>query len=216
VPHLATLLGCFDGPVCSVASLPVGAGLPDLITASCAPALFGIASLDDKAANVLAYLRVNEAAPLETVAAAVKQSRRAIARIMDALTGASAVTHDGELFSMSETWRYILPETVTVEAKIHDWRGALNQAARNRIFVHRSYVALPVGLAQRVRPEPALKQLGVGLLAVDDARDLHILRRAPRKQPRVWAYYYRLALCLAKHFGDTDRAFSRTTGHCTG
>ena len=87
----------------------------------------------------------------------------------------------------------ILPEIITIEAKVSNWKGAFQQAARNLIFSHRSFIALPDKVASRVREQPLLKQLGIGLLAVSNDDDVRIIKRSRKSSPKVWQYYYKLA-----------------------
>jgi hypothetical protein len=41
-------------------------------------------------------------------------------------------------------------------------------------------------------------QLGLGLLSISENNAVTTLRKAVRRKPLVWAYYYRVALALAK------------------
>jgi hypothetical protein len=121
-------------------------------------------------------------------------------------SGSGAVCEKSGLFSLTPLWRDVLPEIVTIEAKIKNWQEAVEQAARNRVFAHRSFVALPESLARRVRSEGILQRLGLGLLSVGDDLGTRISRRARRHRPRVWSYYYKLATLLATDVRSHDRA----------
>jgi hypothetical protein len=101
----------------------------------------------------------------------------------------------------------VLPEILTIEVKVADWRRALSQAARNCIFSHRSFVALPEKIASRIRSETLFRELGIGLLSIDASRDVRVLRRARRVTPRAWTYYYSLASLAAGHLGEDSCAF---------
>ena len=63
-----------------------------------------------------------------------------------------------------EICRDILPEVTAIEVKVDNWQRALSQALRNRTFAHRSFIALPVKVAARVRRAPALLQSGIGVI----------------------------------------------------
>jgi hypothetical protein len=99
---------------------------------------------------------------------------------------------------MLPAWRQILPEVVTIEAKVADWQSALQQAIRNRIFGHRSFVALPDSVAKRMDAEPGFSKHGVGILAVGDNGEVHVHREARKSNPNVWSYYFHLAAIAAK------------------
>ncbi len=182
------------------ASLPIGAGLPDLVISSFHRQVLALASVELTDAEVLAYLRAVGRAKLDTIAQRMSASKRSVERTLSALVEAQAVTTREDLFILSPLWRDILPEIMTIEVKVSNWQKAVEQASRNRIFAHRSFVALPDRVAERVREEELVGKLGLGVLAVSDAGDVRLLRKARRTQPLVWVYYYKLAAMLAKSF----------------
>ncbi len=189
-----------DRQTWAAASLPIGAGMPDLVVVSFEPEVFGLAHVDMPSVEILAYLRAVRSAKLTTIAERLPQPRRVIVRCLDGLVEVEAVSEGAGTFTINPAWRDILPEIVTIEAKVKNWRDAVAQAARNRVFAHRSFVALPERVSLRVRAEPIFKQLGIGLLSVAGDRHVRVTRRPRRRQPRVWTYYYKLASILASHF----------------
>lgn len=180
-------------------SPPIGAGMPDLVVVSCKPQVFVLARVEIPTTHILAYLRAVGCARLETIIKRVGMPQEAIIRCLNDLVEVEAVSRSDDIYSLPPIWREILPEIATIEVKVTNWKRAVEQAARNRIFAHRSFVALPDQVARRVRSEPIFKQLGIGLLSVVDANTVTILRRSRRGQPRVWMYYYEIASLVAKH-----------------
>jgi DNA-binding Lrp family transcriptional regulator len=179
--------------------VPLGAGIPDLVVVSYYPQVFALAHVDLSDAQILAYLRAVGRARLETIAERLGTSAKTIERRLAGLIDAEAiVTASANTFLLAPLWREILPEIITIEVKVSNWQKAVGQAARNRIFAHRSFVALPSIVAERIRTESILSQLGLGLLSVSEDKSVTILRKARRRQPVVWAYYYRLASMLAR------------------
>ena len=197
-------------------SIPVGAGRPDLVVASCDPNVLALAHVDMPTVEVLAYLRaVNEARP-ETIVNRIGATQEVVIRYLDGLVEAQAVSAHATTYSLAPCWREILPEVVTIEAKVSDWQRAVEQAARNRIFAHRSFVGLPDTVAKRVRREPVFAQLGLGIFGVNNKHEVRIVRRGDRRQPRVWWYYYQVALMIAQHFGRPENAICRTVASSPG
>ena len=180
-------------------SLPIGAGLPDLIVVSYNPEVVALANVEMGSAEILAYLRVVTRARLHTIVERVARPRTTIVRCLDSLLEVKAVVYGADVFSLNPVWRSILPEIMTVEVKVKNWRDAVAQAARNKVFAHRSFVALPHRLAARVRTEPIFRRLGIGVLAANEAGEVRLARRARREQPKVWTYYYKLASFAAAH-----------------
>jgi hypothetical protein len=191
--RLTALLPPNDRPVWTAGSLPIGAGMPDLVAVSYEPEVIALANAEMGSAEVLAYLRAVNRAKLDTIVDRIARPRTTILRCLEGLLEVEAVHEGSDTFELTPVWRAILPEILTVEAKVKNWRDAIGQAARNRIFAHRSFVALPERLATRIRREPVLSHLGIGLLAVGEAGSVQLMKRARRTQPKVWTYYYKLA-----------------------
>jgi hypothetical protein len=194
------------GPVWAGSSVPLGAGIPDLVMVAYQPEVLTLADLECASAEILAYLHAVRRARLRTILQHTNRRRHLAIRCLNGLVEAEAVCEKSGLFSLTPLWRDVLPEIVTIEAKIKNWQEAVEQAARNRVFAHRSFVALPESLARRVRSEGILQRLGLGLLSVGDDLGTRISRRARRHRPRVWSYYYKLATLLATDVRSHDRA----------
>jgi len=182
----------------TAASVPLGAGIPDLVVVSYCPQVFALANAELTDAQILAYLRAVGKARLETIAERMGTSPKKMSSRLSGLVHVEAIETSSNTFSLSPLWRQILPEIITIEVKISKWQRAIEQAARNRIFAHLSFVALPGAVAQRVRAEPLLRTLGIGLISVAEDGIATVIRRPRRRQPTVWTYYYQLASILAK------------------
>lgn len=196
--RVSILISTTDADVWTAASLPLGAGVPDLVVACYHREVLALAHVDISYSEILAYLRVVGRARLGTIAERLRRPERAVRRRLEALVDARALSVSGDVFILPQLWRRILPEIVTIEVKVSDWQRAVEQAARNRIFAHRSYVALPQRTAQRVRTEPLFGRLGLGVIGVTDENTVEIIRKPRRTQPVVWTYYYKLASILAR------------------
>ena len=183
----------------TAASLPLGAGIPDLVIVSYEPQVFALANVAVQDAQILAYLRVVGRARLDTIAQRMGGSPEILSRRLGNLVEAEAVVSSSNTFALAPVWREILPEIVTIEIKVSNWQRAVEQAARNRIFAHMSFVALPEKVAERVRTEPLLQRLGIGLISVADDNSATTIKKPRRGQPAVWTYYYQLASILARN-----------------
>jgi hypothetical protein len=197
--QIPVLLDEDDLPVWIAGSLPIGAGRPDLIFASYEPQVAALAQVDKVCILILAYLRIAKCASIETMSNHLHKSQKVLIRGLDELVEIGAVSSDTPVFSLHTTWRNILPSITTIEVKVENWKQAVAQAARNRVFAHRSLVAVPDRVAHRIKSEPIFTQLGVGILAVCEDRTVSILRRGYRHQPCVWTYYYKIAALAASH-----------------
>jgi len=193
-------------------SVPVGAGRPDFIAVSYEFRLTALANVQTNGL-LLAYLRSIREARLETISRRVGRSPRMVEKELAALREIDAVwERKGGIFSISPGWRDVLRVIVAIEAKVSDWKNAVRQAARNRTFANRSYVALPCKTAERVAPSPVFEELGIGIISVDDGGEARIMRLASPALPRVWLYYFRLASLVANEVPKQQcHSLSRST-----
>ena len=212
VNEVQNLFPSGDRSLWTAGSLPIGGGMPDIVVVTCEPQVFAVTQVEMPNEHLLAYLRVVGRARIETIAKRMERSQEIIVRCLDGLVEVEIIKNDSGVFSLSPIWRDILPDIVTIEVKVKNWRKAVTQASRNRIFAHSSYVALPISLADRVKSESIFSQLGIGLLSVDDHHEVRILRRARRCQPRVWSYYYKLAFIMVSHLQEDQDAICCATG----
>jgi len=197
-------------PQWAAGSLPLGAGRPDLVVVSCDPKVYALAQVEIPIARILAYLRAVGRARPKTISERTGQPVDAVILGLEELREVEAVSVGSDVYALSPEWREILPEIVTIEVKVADWQKAISQAARNRIFAHRSFVAIPDPLARRIRREAILTQLGIGVLGVGEDGDVRIVKQARRHRPRVWTYYYQLAIIVANHSKGTHDAICGT------
>lgn len=197
-------------------SVPLGAGVPDLVVVRCEPRVFALANVPMPNAQILAYLRAVRAARASTIASRIGQPEPVIIRCLDGLIGVQAVAVQATTYRLNPEWREILPEIATVEVKVANWKKALEQASRNAIFAHKSFVALPQDTGWRVRREPAFQKAGIGILGINCKNEVQVIRRPVRRSPRVWSYYYQLAYFAAKDVQGTRHALCSADGNSPG
>lgn len=197
--HIPSLLTRRRHKCWAAGSVPVGAGMPDLVIVAYERLALALADSDLSDTQILGYLRAVRSARLDTIASRLRVPSRATTRRLYRLVDARAVrvTAD-ETFSLTPTCRDVLPEIVTIEVKVAQWRRAVEQARRNRIFSHRSFVALPSPVAERVKDELAFRSFGLGIIAIDESGAFSVVREARRTRPVVWSYYYRLASLIGR------------------
>ena len=189
-------------------SVPIGAGLPDLIVASYNPDVLKLSQIESSNSRTLAYLRMNRFADLNSLMNVIKLPRKRANAQIERLLDEKVIFSKSKGFFLCPIWFKILPEIVTIEAKVNDWQKAIVQANRNKIFAHRSFIALPENVAKRIRKEPILNKLGLGLLSVDDDCNVSVLRKGRRSNPFVWNYYYKLAFLIANNQRKPDAIHS--------
>lgn len=76
-------------------------------------------------------------------------------------------------------------EIIAIEAKLTNWKNALQQAYRNTCFAHFSYVLLPSNkLTPAIKSEVEFTKRNVGLLTLVD-NEVQIIIESRRNQPFV-------------------------------
>lgn len=198
--HLALVLGSFT----------LGAGRPDILLASFDEQVTRLSEVDPQAHALLPYLRLAKRATAKTVAHRLGRSLKSTERALSQLVEARIASRRGATYSLTRRWQTIIPDIVAVEIKVGNWRRGLAQAARNRIFAHRSYLGLPESIARRVRKDKLFRAFGVGIIGITSSGRIHIVRAARRTKPKVWSYYFALASKAAAHLSRSrSRAVRR-------
>lgn len=198
VASLGNLLPLSARPSCVFASRPIGAGAPDLTVIYREPRVTVPIDAPPDISDVLAYLRVVNKAREETLRSRLRLRPDVLESCVAALLRAKALRIAGEALVLNHTYRDPLREIVAIEAKISKWRDAVSQAARNRVFAHRSFVALPEAQAQLAIGDERVAMLGIGVIAVSGTT-VRVVRRSRRSQPRVWRYYFDLLFASERH-----------------
>jgi len=184
----------------------IGAGMPDLVIVSSQPQILVLAQFELSTAHILAYLRAVGCASLKKISDRIGMPQETIIRCLNGLVQVEVVSRGQNTYSLSPIWRDILPEIVTIEVKVTKWKRAVEQAKRNRVFAHRSFVAFPDYVAERVQSEPIFGELGIGLLSVGSGHTVSVLRNSRRHKPLIWTYYYQIASLVARHQGNRNNA----------
>jgi hypothetical protein len=211
VTALGDLLPLRLRPSCVFGSRPVGAGAPDLTVLYHARDVHAPVEGPDSMVDILAYLRVVNQARAETLCDRLGLNQRVLEGCIEVLVGAGVIRCQGARFVLERCYRDPLREVVAIEVKVSKWHDAVSQAARNRVFAHRSFVALPERQARLARDDERVARLGIGVIAVAGSTAT-VVRRSRRSQPRVWRYYFDLFLASARHARGMDALLSSHRG----
>lgn len=186
-----------DGLPSWIACSPrIGAGMPDVLFAYYNPEVYALTGREFSHTQLLAFLRAMRGAQLDSILIHLKYSEKNLRRYLEELINVNVIEQYDSNYYLTKTWLNIIPTIVTVEIKVQDWRRAVSQASRNKIFSNQSYVALPKAVSDRVKNDPTFVDHGIGLLSIEN-ESVHKEIEAAQTQPQIWEYYYRLALLLA-------------------
>jgi hypothetical protein len=119
-------------------------------------------------AHVLWLLRRWKYLRLETIAARCYESPEKIFIILKQLLKSGAVIAlDTGAFSLSDEMKNLRAEVISVEAKLHHWRDALEQAKRYKQFSDRAFVVMdPNGIPTKIEAIRAFRASRIGLCTV--------------------------------------------------
>ena len=185
-------------------AVPIGAGVPDLLRASVPREAIKLMDADGVSLAILGYLRAAGRARLETIAERLGLNERSTRNKLDLLQASGVIEQTRKTFHLVQPWQNILGDVSAIEVKVSDWKKAVAQASRNKIFAHRSFVALPESVAKRVKDELCFSTLGLGVIAISDDGGARIVRRARKSSPKAWAYYYTVAARAARDLKALD------------
>jgi len=178
------------------ASAPLGAGRPDLVVVSYKPEIFLLPSSGTSTTEILAYLFSVQKAHLITIKKRIKRPDHIVVSRLRDLVDAEIVFENQSGYSLSPNWRSILSDITAIEIKVTDWRKAVQQAARNRVLSHRSFIALPESIAKKAAADPSVSSLGLGIMEIDNHERVHVIKQARKSKPKIPSYYFKLAALL--------------------
>lgn len=132
------------------------------------PAIVARPLLGPAQLRIVNHLNNSGRTGLDKLAADLCLPARRLRGVLDELAAAGLIEHGrgGTVRAAPLSQSFWLKAIVAVEAKIHDWRGALDQAYRNTWFASHSYVMLP---AVKLTPAviAAAASLGIGVLSFE-------------------------------------------------
>lgn len=197
IPQLENIFSDLSPDCWAGAYLPLGSSRPDLLIAAYHPDISSLCDIPISATKILGCLKVIPRARAATLSAMTGIHAKQTVDYLGALEMVGVVKKQSQSYTLTHSWRNILPTVLSIELKVKDWRKAVYQAITNRTFTHMSLIALPESVATRIRNERVILKYGIGILSISDNCGAQIIRKPRRSKPQVWPYYYRLASVLA-------------------
>lgn len=163
--------------------LPIGAGTVDIVAGKITRAhrARNHVSLASFEAYILAHLYFKQRLKASTVARKVDLPLQDVENTLIRLCDKGYCVTSNQCYLRSKTF---VDGLIAIEGKIKNWRRALQQASRNRLFSSQSFVALDAKYSK-----PALKQIDlfrearVGLAIVFREGQVSVLYKPPKSRP---------------------------------
>ena len=187
-------------------SVPLGAGMPDIVATVFKPQLLNLARIAKPNISILSYLRTTGIAKKDTIARKLLVSTGATETQLKMYQEIGAIRNINDAYCIQNPWKNLISEIISVEAKVSNWKGAANQAIRNKLFSHYSYVAFPIKVANRVKSKSIFKDNGLGVLGIKD-NTMTLIKTARKSSHFIWEYYYKLAYYIAIYYSKGKNAF---------
>lgn len=184
-------------------SVPIGAGIPDMVAAIFRPQLLKLARIKSLNIRLLSYLSMVPCAKYDTIVDHISMPQKQIEKQIKDCIGLGMILEKNGACKISKEWKNLFTEIITVEAKVSNWKRAANQAIRNKILSHYAYVALPMNVANRVKREKVFVANGLGILSIEED-NVNIIKKARKSNAIIWEYYYKLAYHIAHHYGGIN------------
>lgn len=187
-------------------SVPLGAGIPDVVAAVFKPELLNLSQIENPCLGILSYLRSSGSVKESTIVKRLSLPKKIVSSQLEMFQEIGAVGETGGVYRMQESWKNLIQEVVSIEAKVSDWKRAAQQAIRNKVFSHYSYIAFPEKVALRVKDQEVFRNNGLGILSIKD-NELVMLKSARKSSSIVWEYYYKLGYYIASYYCEEENAF---------
>jgi hypothetical protein len=189
-------------------SVKIGNGFPDITFVEAEKFVLTWCDLQYETSDLLAYLRAVKTARISTIAKRFGQDEVFIRSQINSLVDiSSSFSEPSDVIQFPRELTNPLPRVCTIEVKVRAWKRAIHQAIRNRAFANETYVALPERFATRVRNMPLVRQWGIGVIGISDSGQLQLMRVSTKLPPRIWSYYYRLAVIVAREIRGFQNGF---------
>lgn len=167
--------------------VPVGESKPDLVLVSVniMPRNIWPTHVSYRHAFIMWLLRGYKQAPLSLLARKSHETARRTARLAEELADSGAIQKIGQkTYRLAPVLRQVRLDIVSVEAKLTNWRRALEQAVRYKNYSTSVVVAMPEsGLPKQMNSLKKFETANVGLCGIHDAFE-HEWIVMPRAQPQ--------------------------------
>ncbi|MFO0355673.1 MAG: hypothetical protein ACK50A_01870 [Sphingobacteriaceae bacterium] len=96
----------------------------------------------------------------------------------------SYIKEQDTLYKFKRTYKHCFEESIAIEAKLKNWKRALNQAYRYKWFASSSYVVLDSqNITGAVTNIEQFKKMNVGLACIDKKGSISILFKPKKEKP---------------------------------
>lgn len=134
--------------------------------------------------TILDLLQRVKSITIPSIEQRTRASKRSINQCVKLLVEESFASIEYDVVKLEKEYSSSIKNTIAIEAKLKNWKRALNQAYRYKSFSNESYVCMPEASS---RPAVANLQLfikmEVGLFTISKAGELNLLYNPPTEQP---------------------------------
>lgn len=134
--------------------------------------------------KLLNIINRNPEITIEHIVSKTRLPKRKVSKIVLSLEKLGLTKTAERKISLLTTYNSTVKNATAIEAKLRNWKRALNQAYRYKWFSQKSFVCLPINtIKPALKNIDIFKKMGVGLIAVCKHNGMKILYNPRPKKP---------------------------------
>jgi hypothetical protein len=162
----------------------LGFGIADLVISRVTMEEVQSANLNYFDILIYKIIESNEQVSFQKIKEITKATENQIKKSLKKLLLDSYIKEQDTFFNIRDSYKSITSKTIAIEAKIKNWKRALNQAFRYKWFASQSYVVLDSKYANSAISNIAeFKKINVGLAEINIKGELTIHHKPKSEKP---------------------------------
>jgi hypothetical protein len=124
-----------------------------------------------------------------------------INKALDKLIKESYINKKDSLITLRKSYQGVISDTIAIEAKLKNWKRALNQAFRYQWFAKKSFVVLDsINIGPAIKNIEEFKRYNVGLAEINNSGNLILHFKPVKANPIDYKMWILLNETLKNHF----------------
>jgi predicted transcriptional regulator len=147
---------------------------------------------------------------IEEIIKITKSSKPKVHISLKKLIDNKIITTEKETYYSFCNYKSILTNSIAIEAKLKNWKRALNQAYRYKWFSQKSFVFIP---EENIQPAynnlELFKKMNVGLGTISKSKKINILFKPKKERPYSEEMWMFLNECILVNLSSTSKTISK-------
>lgn len=162
--------------------------------------------------SLLRLIKKKKQIDIDKILDITKSSPAKVKASLKKLIADDIITTQKETFYSFKNYQSILTNSIAIEAKLKNWKRALNQAYRYKWFSEKSFVFLPEeNISPALKQIALFKKMNVGLGTISRSKKINILFEPKKEQPYSEDMYMFLNECVLINLSATSEKIPKKT-----